>query len=459
VARAHFITYLIDTAGNVIGGATVTVYERDTETPLSQTLYAEDDVDGNDTKTNPFSAEDDGKIEFWLDTPDVVDIKIQKLGFEDRTIRGTVHQLAANDLVLKENGTPMTQRAAVNFSSEFDLTDDPGNDETEVAISSVAASKVPITDAGGNYAATNVETALAEMHDTFEDHSARHENGGADEISLTGLDGAPTELTNHLNDATDAHDASAISIADVAGDFTATDVEGALAELQSDNEAHVAAGDPHPGYRLESADHTHQSAGAQAGKLDHGLALNGLTDDDHTIYLKEKASGGLASEVPEHNHSAAAEGGLLDGSSLGHCLLRATTTITSDPIRWETGVAEEVADTHGFHDMTTNSERITIPSSMDGRTVRLTASIAHDPFTAAGFMEINLEDDTGLVLARCALDTVQNELNEYQVQFSTPVITVATGDWFHLNAITGTENRFLGHATNYLTWFELIEVR
>ena len=31
-------------------------------------------------------------------------------------------------------------------------------------------------------------------------------------------------------------------------------------------------------------DHTHQAVGA-GGKLDHGLALNGLTDDDHTQYL------------------------------------------------------------------------------------------------------------------------------------------------------------------------------
>lgn len=49
--------------------------------------------------------------------------------------------------------------------------------------------------------------------------------------------------------------------------------------------SHVSAGDPHTGYRLESADHSHQSTGAQAGQLDHGLALTGLGDDDHTQYL------------------------------------------------------------------------------------------------------------------------------------------------------------------------------
>lgn len=48
---------------------------------------------------------------------------------------------------------------------------------------------------------------------------------------------------------------------------------------------HAALADPHTGYRLESADHTHQSTGLQAGTLDHGLALTGLGDDDHTQYL------------------------------------------------------------------------------------------------------------------------------------------------------------------------------
>lgn len=47
---------------------------------------------------------------------------------------------------------------------------------------------------------------------------------------------------------------------------------------------HEAASDPHTGYRLESADHSHQSTGAQAGQLDHGAALTGLSDNDHPQY-------------------------------------------------------------------------------------------------------------------------------------------------------------------------------
>ena len=78
-------------------------------------------------------------------------------------------------------------------------------------------------------------------------------------------------------------------------DIDDTPVNGEIAQPISSNWAfdHVAAADPHTGYRLESADHTHQSTGAEAGQLDHGLALTGLTDDDHTQYaLLAGRSGG-----------------------------------------------------------------------------------------------------------------------------------------------------------------------
>lgn len=49
------------------------------------------------------------------------------------------------------------------------------------------------------------------------------------------------------------------------------------------------ADDDHPQYRLESADHSHQSTGLEAGQLDHGLAMvaASLLDDDHTQYQLE----------------------------------------------------------------------------------------------------------------------------------------------------------------------------
>lgn len=89
----------------------------------------------------------------------------------------------------------------------------------------------------------------------------------------------------------------------------ATDISTAVSN-------HAAASDPHAGYRLESADHSHQNTGAQAGQVDHGLALTGLTDDDHTQYLKEKLAGGTAAETPEHTHASSAEAGTVAHSAL-----------------------------------------------------------------------------------------------------------------------------------------------
>lgn len=54
---------------------------------------------------------------------------------------------------------------------------------------------------------------------------------------------------------------------------------------------HAGAADPHTGYRLESADHSHASTGLQAGQVAHS-ALTGLTTgDDHTQYQKESEKG------------------------------------------------------------------------------------------------------------------------------------------------------------------------
>ncbi len=57
------------------------------------------------------------------------------------------------------------------------------------------------------------------------------------------------------------------------------------AEVAAQITTHAGAADPHTGYRLESADHSHQSTGLQGGTLDHGLALTGLADDDHPQYI------------------------------------------------------------------------------------------------------------------------------------------------------------------------------
>lgn len=89
-----------------------------------------------------------------------------------------------------------------------------------------------LADEAAFKAAVNLEAGTDfPSQSTFDDHSARHEDGGADEISIAGLSGTPAALQAHLDDTGDAHDASAISVLDTNGDYIATDVEGVLAEI------------------------------------------------------------------------------------------------------------------------------------------------------------------------------------------------------------------------------------
>ena len=140
---------------------------------------------------------------------------------------------------------------------------------------------------------------------TFNDHSARHENGGADEISIAGLDGTPTELANHLSDAVDAHDASAISVADAGTFYTATDVEGVLAEI-----APQLGGGSGESFQRDIA---------QTG---HGLVVGNVVRHNGTSYVKAQANSaanaevvGIVAAVADANNFTLHYGGRITGLS------------------------------------------------------------------------------------------------------------------------------------------------
>lgn len=194
----------------------------------------------------------------------------------------------ARTTVRKNSGADVGSRRRLNLIEGANVTltvaDDSANEEVDITIAATGAAGAPSTvdylvgtaDAGLSNEIVVGTSPGGELGGTWASPTVDATHAGSTHSAATDA---------HIADATDAHDASAISIVDAGNDFTATDVEGALDELQADNEAHVAAADPHTGYRLESADHSHQSTGAQAGQLDHGLALTGLTDDDHTQYI------------------------------------------------------------------------------------------------------------------------------------------------------------------------------
>lgn len=118
---------------------------------------------------------------------------------------------------------------------------------------------------------------------------------------------------------------SAVTDAEVEGEIGPSEWNEAHT-LPAHDELSGLSDDDHPQYLKEKAsggvaselpehDHTGSSEGGLISSTDHG-GLAGLTDDDHTQYIKEKASGGVASEVPEHTHASSGEAGTVAHSDL-----------------------------------------------------------------------------------------------------------------------------------------------
>ena len=191
----------------------------------------------------------------------------------------------------------------------------------------------------------------------FDDHSARHEDGGADEISLTGLSGTPADLTTHAG-AADPHAGYRLESAD----HTHASTGAEAGQLDHGLALTGLTDDDHTQYRLESADHTHASSGAQAGQLDHGLALTGLTDDDHTQYRLESESGTFS------------VGGVIDGN--------ATVIPTGTWIIWRVPFSCTLTAVHAQVDTGTTTVVNAGKGFVGGTTTFCSANITIDPADA-----------------------------------------------------------------------------
>jgi predicted FMN-binding regulatory protein PaiB len=147
--------------------------------------------------------------------------------------------------------------------------------EGNIKVPNQTASRALAVDASGNITSTgtttaelahlqgvtsSIQTQINDVQQDIDDHIAdttdAHDasaisNVPSGNLTATDVQGALNELqsdidtralasdlTDHLNDATDAHDASAISNVP-SGNLTATDVQGALNELQSDIDGRI----------------------------------------------------------------------------------------------------------------------------------------------------------------------------------------------------------------------------
>lgn len=72
--RAHYRNVVQDSAGNVLAGAVIAVYQPGTTTPVATTLYA--DGSSGTTLANPFTTAD-GSVSFYLASPQRVDLGVQ----------------------------------------------------------------------------------------------------------------------------------------------------------------------------------------------------------------------------------------------------------------------------------------------------------------------------------------------------------------------------------------------
>lgn len=226
MTRAHFVTYALDDEGRPISGVTVTVYEPDTTTAISETLY-DDDTDAT-TLSNPFTGDDDGRVEFYLDVPKSVDLKFSKVGFDTTTFRAVAMALNTVDIQLLDDGVGMAQRAGINFQDGFVLADDAVNNETEIDLDWATTEIADIADTEDDGASTKVpradhahkhpifasgdlhseylqesthtkatHDAMGLSHDSLADtstddhhaklHATEHEPGGTDELTLEAL--------------------------------------------------------------------------------------------------------------------------------------------------------------------------------------------------------------------------------------------------------------------------------
>ncbi|WP_041632601.1 hypothetical protein [Maribacter sp. HTCC2170] len=141
--------------------------------------------------------------------------------------------LAGNTLTLEDGGTVdlsgyvSTDDQALSLAGNTLTLEDGGTVDLSgyVSTDDQIANEVNITDAGGNFTATEVEGALAELAAGSTDDQALSLAGN----TLTLEDGGTVDLSGYVS--TDDQIANEVNITDAGGNFTATEVEGALAEL------------------------------------------------------------------------------------------------------------------------------------------------------------------------------------------------------------------------------------
>jgi len=122
-------------------------------------------------------------------------------------------------------GTYPNPSFAADMATQAELDAHINDTSAAHAASAISASSATLSGTG-----TDVQAVLEELDNLLDDHSARHEDGGADEISLTGLSGAPADTINK-------------AIADAKGDLIVATAADTVARLPVGSNTQVLTAD------------------------------------------------------------------------------------------------------------------------------------------------------------------------------------------------------------------------
>lgn len=123
--RARLVWYWLDGEGRPIPSATCSVRQKGTATDIVETIFAFDDTDTAEL-TNPFTTGADGKVEFYLTTPDRVDIFLSKSGYASQTI--PVDVSLASDSGAPTTADYLVGTANASLSAEIVVGTSPGGE-------------------------------------------------------------------------------------------------------------------------------------------------------------------------------------------------------------------------------------------------------------------------------------------------------------------------------------------
>ena len=172
---------------------------------------------------------------------ELADNAVQLENIADGTASDQIMQWNGTNWVLVDGGAlstddqNLTGATLTGNSLQIDIE---GGSSTTVDLSSLVgtddqiANEVNITDAAGNFTSTEVEGALAELAAGSTDDqnlTGATLTGNSLQIDIEGGSSTTVDLSSLVG--TDDQIANEVNITDAAGNFTATEVEGALAEL------------------------------------------------------------------------------------------------------------------------------------------------------------------------------------------------------------------------------------